>query len=133
MAHAVNLVPGSLNSIVNFGSALIITAGDMSADIDSGPYNINQFPCASLQIDIGAGATGEFFIQTTNVYDPVDGDWITLPFVDSDDAPVTFTTSGSAGSYFVNITKLGSSFLRVIYDFTSGTGTCNVRLTLKGA
>lgn len=132
MTQAINLYPGELG-ISNIGPSLIIDAGDLSADVDSGPYDIRLFPNVSVQIVIGAGATGQFFIQGSNIADPTTDDWVTVPFVDSAGAAVTFVTSGSALSYLANAQGLGFSYVRVIYDFTSGTGTADVWLTAKGA
>jgi hypothetical protein len=131
MTQAVNLFPGELGSINNV-SKKIVAAGALTADVDSGPFNINQFSNVAVQIIAGAGATGEFFIQGSNVLDPTASDWVTIPFVDSTGAAQTFALSGSALTFLANAQGLGFSYLRVIYDFTSGTGTADVWLTLKG-
>jgi hypothetical protein len=132
MTTAANLFPGELGAINNV-SKKIISAGALTADIDSGAYNINQFPNVAVQIIAGAGATGQFYIQGSNVLDPTDTDFVTIPFVDSTGAAQTFALSGSALTFLANAQGLGFSYLRVIYDFTSGTGTADVWLTLKGA
>lgn len=131
MAQATNLFPGELGAPNNVAKK-IIDAVSMAADIDSGPFNINQFSGAAVHIIFGAGATGQFYIQGSNVLNPTDSDWVTIPFVDESGTAVSLTTSGTAGSYLCNAQGLAFNYIRVIYDFASGTGTATVWLNLKG-
>lgn len=130
MTQATNLFPSNIGAVNNVYKK-IIDAGDMSADIDSGPFNIMQFNGFSVQIVIGAGATGEWFVQGSNVLDPTDSDWVTIPFFDDTGTATSLTTSGSAGQYLCNASEVSFSFIRVIYTATSGTGSADVWLTLK--
>lgn len=124
------------NNIISFKA---LDAVSLTADRNGPATNIAWLDNISVHIKFGAGATGEFFIQGSNISThggqandgPGDSDWVTIPFVDETGAAVTLSTSGSAGQYLCNAQGLAFTYLRVIYDFTSGTGTASAWVTGK--
>lgn len=121
---------GSTKNVLRQYRAL--TNASMATDLASPTTDISWLDNVSVHIKIGAGATGEFFIQGSNVYDdttrgPTTSDWVTIgPWLDAAGDVITLTTSGSAGSYLCNGAMFAFQFLRVIYTRTSGSGTVNV-------
>ncbi len=118
------------NSLITFKA---INAAALTADVAGPATNISFLDNLSVHIQCGAGATGQFFVQGSNVpgnggiadNGPGTNDWVTVPLVDGAGSPVTLVVSGSAVDFLVNIQGLACAFLRVIYTFTSGAGTAS--------
>ncbi len=127
------------NTLVRWHSP-IWTNASLAASVAGEASDISNTDNISVHIKVGAGATGEFFIQASNIVDqtvvgtganfyrgPGATDWVTIPLVQADGTTAqTLTVAGSALQYLVNLSNLAHSFIRVIYTRTSGTGTANV-------
>lgn len=109
----------------------ILNAVSLGADAASALIDITSVDNASIHIKCGAGATGQFYIQGSNVPAPSASDWQSIPVVDEAGAAVALTVTGSATDWLANLQGLSFSYLRVIYARTSGTGTANAWLTAK--
>ena len=124
------------NNLISFKA---LDAVSLTADRASVTTNIALMDNISVHIKCGAGATGEFFVQGSNVsdyngvhnYGPGPSDWVTIPFVDSSGSAVTFAVSGSATDFLANAQGLAFTYLRVIYTYTSGSGTATAYVTGK--
>lgn len=124
------------NSLISFKA---LNAASLAADANGPATNIAFMDNISVHIKCGAGATGEFFVQGSNVSGndgvewngPGTDDWVTIPFVDSAGAAVTLAVTGSATDFLCNAQGLAFTYLRVIYDRTSGTGTASAYVTGK--
>ena len=128
----INLRPGRLDEINSAGPYQLITAGDVSGDLASDCLDIRQFSKVSIQIVTTGTPTGNFYVQTSNILNPGTNDWKTFPFVDETNTLATVAPAGSGATYMINIHCLAQSYLRVIYTHTSGAGTGNVWITMKG-
>lgn len=123
------------NALVTFKA---IDAGDLSGDVTGPTTNITFLDNISVQIIFTGTPTGTFYIQGSNVANsggligngPGTNDWVTVPVVD-ETGVVTLSASGAAGQYLANLFNLGFAYLRVIYDFTSGTGDVDVWINGK--
>lgn len=124
------------NNLISFKA---IDDASLASDVEGPTTNIAYMDNASIHIKCGAGATGEFFVQGSNVssHDGVDengpgnDDWVNIPFVDETNSPITLSVSGTATDYLCNAQGLSFTYLRVIYSRTSGTGTASAWVTGK--
>ena len=125
-----------LRSFQAFGTGATVS-GSLGADVNGPATDISWLDNISVQINCGAGATGEFFIQGSNVPThsalpgPASTDWVTIPLVDETGAALTLAVTGTATNFLCNLQRLAFTYLRVFYDFTSGTGTANAYVTGK--
>lgn len=111
----------------------------LTADRAGPATNINYLDNISVHFQVGAGATGTFAIQVSNVLNsggltgngPGSTDWVTIPLLDNAGASQSLAVSGSAVQVFAQIHDLAASYMRVIYTFTSGTGTATAWVTAK--
>lgn len=101
----------------------IVTNGDMSADINSTPTEIDEAVTYSIQAVFTGAPVGNMSLQLSNdvLYPPTN--WTTI---DESTAAIT-----EAGTYAVNVELPGYSYVRLIYRSTSGTGTLNARINAK--
>lgn len=98
----------------------VIDAGDMSADITSEVIDARPIYTLGLYAKWGAGATGSLKFQGSANGE----DWF--------DLATATALSGSAGEATLSLDGTPWLFVRVFYDFTSGTGALNVWLNSKG-
>jgi len=98
----------------------IVTDGDMSADVTSSSVNVQKDVNCAIQAKFtGSSPTGTFHLLASN-------DDITYTTINS--ADVAITTSGDV---LWNITAIGFAYLKLYYEFGSGTGTLNATLFIK--
>lgn len=90
-------------------SKQILTAGDMSGDLTSVSYDLQEKSLAAMQAVYTGAPTGSLQIQGSN--DNVN--WSSVG------SPVAIS---AAGNTLVNLGLVGFQFMRAFYDFTSGTG-----------
>jgi hypothetical protein len=109
----------------------VLDAVSLAGDAASGEVDISRTDNASFHILCGAGATGEFFIQGSNKPSSGASEWVTIPVVDSTGAAITLAVTGTATNFLVNMQGLATTYIRVIYTRTSGTGTVNAYMTAK--
>ena len=125
----------SKNALVTFKA---VSGGDLSGDVAGPTTNIAFLDNISVQIIFTGSPTGTFYIQGSNVANsgglirngPGASDWVTVPVVDATGV-IDLDASGSAGQYLANLFNLGFAYLRVIYDFTSGSGSVDVWINGK--
>lgn len=111
----------------------VITNGNMASSLTSEVVEIQQQDNISVQLKWTGTPTGTFEFQVSNNYlkDPIGnvqnpGDWITLAVTPA------ITASGSPDDALVDLNQMGSSFLRVVFTRSGGTGVLNVWVTGKG-
>ena len=125
---------GSTKNVLQSFKAL--NAASLGADAAGPATNIEFLDNLSVHIECGAGATGTFYVQVSNVpgttgTGPASTNWVTLPLVDSTGAAVTLAVTGSAANFFVNIPQVAASYMRLIYTRASGTGAASAWVTGK--
>jgi hypothetical protein len=77
----------------------------------------------SVQWSSGTSPVGVYTVEAS-----IDGlTWKTL----ADDAATTASVSGASGSYLLRFSNCAYDKLRVVYTFTSGTGTLNAYIMGK--
>jgi hypothetical protein len=119
----------------------VISNGDMSGNITGTPTIIDKLSMLSYEFDwSGASPVGTVSVQVSNTYSlnpygSVDnpGMWSTVVLNYGGSAVTSIPISGNTGTGFVDIDATGAYAMRVIYTFTSGTGTLNVTLNAKVA
>lgn len=113
----------------------VITNGDMSGNITSSVTVIQNSSMLSYDISwAGTAPVGTMSVQVSNTYtqnadgtvaNP--GNWTTLTL--SAPTPVT----GATGNGFIDVDATGAYAIRLVYNFTSGTGRLNATITGKVA
>ena len=102
---------------------LLVSAGDMSGDITSASFNVKNLNDIALQFIFTGSPTGTFYVQAS-----VNGTtWGSITT-----EPATISASGAAGNHEIDLEGYSFPFIRVFYDFSSGTGSLNVYLSAKG-
>lgn len=110
------------------GESILLTNGDMSADIQS-PYQlVSQFQDAAIQASWTGSPIGSLKLQISN-----DDPHFVTPFniVWSDYTGSTTAVSGP-GNFLWNLVFVGYNLIRVVYTFSSGTGSLNITAAGKG-
>lgn len=107
----------------------LIDAESMGADITSAVTDIRFMDNIAIQINFTTSdAVGTFYVQGSvdhNVQDPMNsvespsGNWVDL------DLSPTPTAASANDNILINLTQMSFPFIRVFYDRTSGTGTCD--------
>lgn len=126
------------NTLVRWHSPLWTNAS-LAASVTGEASDISNTDNISVQIIVGAGATGTFAVQFANPVDntvvgtganwyrqPASTDWVTVIPYDGAAVAISLAVSGSAANLLLNYSNIAHSFMRVIYTRTSGTGTANV-------
>lgn len=112
----------------------IVTDGDMSASITSPVTAVQMVDNIAYQLNFTGAPVGTFSFQVSMDYEPGvgpnseprnPGTWITLPVTPA------IVASGAPDSAFVDLNQQGTSYVRVVYNRTSGTGTLQVFVTAK--
>lgn len=107
-----------------------IDATSMAADITSAPVNIEFLDNIAIQLIQTGTPTGSFVVETSLDYVPSNlskapkaGNWdsVTLP------TPITV----GAGSQTIDLNQVASSYIRIRYIFTSGTGALTAYIAGK--
>lgn len=111
--------------LANVSGQHIVTAGDMSADIESPVIDVRRHDSGVLQLIWTGTPTGTFVIESSASYDPdaplvSPGTWDPLPLT------ATPTASGSADHAFLDFLAINFPFMRVKYTFASGTGSLDI-------
>lgn len=104
----------------------VITDGDMSGDITSSVSTVEQVDQITYDISwTGSTPVGEIFVQYSNNNES----WNNLDF------GTTIDISGNSGSHKIDVQLITSKYMRLFYDFTSGTGTiqAHIKGSTKGA
>lgn len=110
----------------------LITNGDMSGDITSAVTNIQYLDNIGIQLNGSGLPIGVIRVQVSADYDvnasgvvTNPGNWINMVL-----SPTPQFT-GSADQIYIDIVPTSAPWIRVFYDFTSGTGSLNGFITAK--
>lgn len=118
-----------------FSPFSVITNGDMSANIISAVTIIQNLSMISYDVSwVGSTPVGVMSVQVSNTYSQnADGtvrnagNWTTLAL----NAPTNVT--GNTGNGFIEVDITGAFAVRLVYTWTSGTGTMNATINGKVA
>ena len=110
----------------------LFTDETMDQDLTSKAIDLQRLDRASIHLIFTGTPTGEFEIQVSGDYElHADGSvknagtWTPLTLSQS------LSASGSGDDIFIDLTSTGVPWIRVFYDFTSGTGSLNAFLSAK--
>jgi len=102
---------------------LLVSAGNMSADIISASFNVKNINDIGMQLVFTGSPTGSFFVQAS-----VDGNtWGSITT-----SPASISAAGAGGNHEIDLEGYSFPYIRLFYDFTSGTGSLNVYISGKG-
>lgn len=111
----------------------IFDAVAMTASRTSEVIEIMDQDNVAIQLNWTGAPVGTFSFQISNDYVEDDrgnvlnqGNWITLPL-----SPA-ISAAGSPDQALVDLNQMGAAYVRVVFNFTSGSGTLNGFLTAKG-
>lgn len=99
----------------------------MTGNINSTAININQIVVFAMQAIWTGSPVGTLAIQGSNDYVATAADvvnWSTLSN--------TQVTVNGAGNFLWNATEMGMYWVRLVYTFTSGSGTLTANFVGKG-
>ena len=109
-----------------------ITNAAMTGNITSPATAIHFMDNIGVQLNFTGTPTGTFQVQVSidymqdqegNIQNP--GNWIPILL------PQPAVASGGPGFIYIDLNELSSPWVRVVYVFTSGTGTLNSFITGK--
>jgi hypothetical protein len=107
----------------------VIKNQSMAASFNGPPTSITYLDNLMIQIVYTGTPTGTFAIQASNDYDPdispATTNWITLPLSG------TPTAAGSGDSIDIQMTGVGSPWIRLAYTASGGAGNLNMWINGK--
>lgn len=112
----------------------IILNASMVAEVDSKPQDLNQVPLYSIQAVWTGSPVGSLKLQLSNdiinsnppqAYNPIQ-------IVNWTDYSGSLTVVNGAGNFVWNCLDVGYRWVRLVYVFSSGTGTLNATFCGKG-
>ncbi len=101
-----------------------IKSYSMAASITSDAVKYEWEDNVSIHAVWTGTPTGVLDVQLS--LDPVNLGWQSVPFTPTPDAP-----SGSNGSNWYDITQTAAAYVRLVYTFTSGTGSLSAQIAMK--
>lgn len=105
----------------------MVVSGDMSGNITSSTTDVINLDKASIYISwSGSSPVGTLTVEATNS-DPVDSNsvWRELDFGSA------ISVSGNTGDHDLIFTELPFRAIRLVYTFSSGTGTLDATISAK--
>lgn len=109
----------------------VVAAQSMGASFASSATNVGWLDNISYQVNVSGTPTGSFDVQVSN--DHVEengvvitaGNWITVTPLNA------VVTTGSPAQSMIVYDQCASTYVRLIYTRTSGTGTADVYIHVK--
>lgn len=102
----------------------ILSAQSLTASFETTPVNLSEAIGYSFQAVFSGTPNGAFKLQASNDDNGSPTNW-------SDIASSSVTVS-AAGSAMWNNDGAHYQWVRIVYTFTSGTGSCDITACLKG-
>lgn len=107
----------------------LIPAQAVSADVTSAVTNIFNVDDIGYQAHWTGTLVGTFYVQLSLDYDPRFPNNATWTSMTLDPVPAA---AGSAGDAYIDITQISSKWIRLFFDYTSGSGNLTVYFVAKG-
>lgn len=106
----------------------IIPTQAVSGDVTSAVTNIFMKDNVGIQVVWTGTLAGTFDAQISADYNPVTliGTWTSITL-----SPVP-TASGSASNAYIDITQISAPYIRVFFDYSSGSGNLTGTIVAKG-
>lgn len=99
----------------------LLSGGDMSGNITSNAQQLNQMALSAIQAYWTGSPVGTLKLQISND----NANWT--------DYTGSSTSVSGAGNFVWNLVYAGFPWVRVVYTFSSGTGSLSVTVNGKGA
>lgn len=109
-----------------FRPEVVASALSLNGTTHSLPSNINMISAVGYTLTWTDGASSTFTVEVSNDYvpsppgvipkDPAAGTWVTLPLNNA------VTSSGSAGSAYVDVVGISAAWIRLTATNSSGSG-----------
>lgn len=112
---------------MKFANVKVINAANMSASFNSSPILLDQIYGFSFQSIFTGSPNGSFKLQCSN--DNVQTESQVSNWTDIAGTSQAITASGSL---LYNVNYAFYMWVRVVYTFSSGSGSCNVTYASKG-
>lgn len=117
----------------NIDNFAIFTNAAMTGNLFSKPVNASLYSLPDIQAVWTGSPVGIFSIQTSNDVGTIEPDGTVINLVNW----TTYDQSaqaagGSAGDFAWHFIYAGFKWVRLVYAFTSGSGTLNARCNQKG-
>ena len=104
----------------NIFNQLVLTNGDMSGNLESSVVDVSRLDAVVFYAKYTGSPVGELKLQVS-----VDS----INYVDLADSNVNIA---AAGQFMWNVTNTNYDKIKLVYTFTSGSGTLNVQANVKG-
>ena len=120
---------------MRFAPVRLLTNGDMSGNLTSSGVNLNQVFMFSIQAVFTGAPVGSLKLQISNDDVPVGaaGQDPAVNVANWVDYTGSASAVASAGNFMWIVSEGGYQWVRVVYTFTSGTGSLNIVYNGKGA
>lgn len=116
---------------------LVITNGDMSADLTSLATNINMISLLSYTLVWTGTPAGTFAVSVSNDYIPNPNGVNDLPANAGTWVPLTLSSivsaQGDDGSAHIDIDTIAAAWIRLTYAASTGAGVLNATIAGKSA
>lgn len=117
------------NKATQLPPSAVFTTQSVSADKHSDVTNIFTKDNIGYQIVWTGTLNGNFYVQISADYNPNSpsaANWSTLTLSPQPNA------NGSPGTAYIDINQISAPFIRVFFDYTSGTGNLTITIVGKG-
>ncbi len=102
----------------------------ISATQKSVPTNIFNKDIVGIDVAWTGTLAGTFTVECSNTYNPNgsvgNGNWTTVPTTPA------VIAAGSPGNGFIQVSALGSVYIKLVFTYTSGSGDITATITGKG-
>lgn len=116
------------------GGELLVNAHAMGASFTSQAYEILEIDVEAIQVNYSGSPVGTFKVQGSVDYKEnylpdgtvqvlAAGNWADLPFVVAGVVVTSVAVPGNASPIIFDMGDSGIPFIRLVYTFTSGSGT----------
>lgn len=99
----------------------------MTGNITSDPLAVQNFDDFGFEVAFSGAPSGTFSVEVSNSKI----NWQTVPLYDDDGNVVSPQASGGPANHWINLNQINGNWLRLNYNFLSGSGTLDVWATGK--
>lgn len=111
-------------SSIIYQNASLVSDGNMTASINSSAFDLQLFNNYSIQAIFTGSPNGSLKLQISNDIADSPTNW--------SDYTGSSTTVTTSGDFVWKVSSAGERYVRVVYTFSSGSGTLNVSISAKG-
>lgn len=128
-----------MSTRTTFRPMQVITSGAMTANITSAVTILGSLSRFSYEISwAGTSPVGTVAVQVSNSYSVLPtgvvnnaGTWTTVAVPSGTSTALTIAVTGNSGNLIIDPVVSAAYAVRLLYTFTSGTGTLNAYINAK--